>query len=137
MLIPLFLACKATPPSAVPEAVKRLSVVAPVPLEEAELSVIRETITLNPDEITYDEPAGTLVFSPGTRVRSAHYTHYILDLDSAVAVLGARPAEPVVVVVEIMSVEDGVHLPEEPLAASPDGGFRITNKTGRVLSAVK
>jgi len=136
MVIPLLLACQTTP-SAAPGTVRPPSADAPVLPAAPEPSVVRETITLNPDEVTYDESAGTLVFSPGARVRAAHYTHYILDLDSVESVLGARPVAPVVVVVELTEVEDGVYLPEEIQAAAPDGGFRVTNKTGRILSAVE
>lgn len=133
MILPLLLACKTTPPAPAIEA-PAIEAPAPAPPAEPAQAVTRETITLNPGEITYDEPAGTIVFSPGSRVRSASYTHYILELGSLEAVLGERPTEPVAVVVEITAVEEDVHVPDDPQAASPDGGFQITNKTGRIVS---
>ncbi|MFT5681331.1 MAG: hypothetical protein ACI8RZ_002237 [Myxococcota bacterium] len=133
MILLLSLACKTTPPPPTGVAPDAPSTTTPaLPVEEDE--VTRETITLDPDEITYDEPAGTAVFSPGSRVRSSSYTHYILELGSVESVLGGRPTEPVSVVVEITGIEDSTYSPDEPEAAQPDGGFQIINKTGRIVS---
>jgi hypothetical protein len=137
MMIWLLLSCKGTLTATVPVETKRPDIVAPLSATESAQPVVLETITLDPGEVTYDESAGTLIFSPGTRVRAARYTLYILDLGSVEAVLGARPAEPVTVVVEIAGIEEDNHIPDSPQAASPDGGFRITTKTGRIVSAVE
>lgn len=92
------------------------------------------TLTLNPDEMQYDEAAGTVTFSPGSGVRSASYTHYILDLASLEAALGGRPSAPVAVIVEITAESERVHSPSDPSMPQPQGGFQITERTGRVVS---
>ena len=131
MKLLILLACKTTPAPA--ESTTTGPAPAEPPAAADVVPVSQETITLDPDEITYDEAAGTLVFSPGSRVRSASYTNYTLDLASLESVLGERPTAPVSVLVEVTAVEERTHTPEDPRAQVPDGGFKITEKTGRVI----
>ena len=132
MILPIVIACKTTPsPTA---AVPSVDAPPHAGSEAPAVAITRETITLNPDEITVDETAGTLIFSPGSRVRSATYTHYILQLSSVEVILGSLPLEPISVIIEITKVEEDVHIPDSPMAASPEGGFQITKKTGRVVA---
>lgn len=91
------------------------------------------TITLDPDDITYDEHSNTARFTPGSRVRSATYTTYALDLASLEAVLGGRPSAPVDVVVELGPEQVQYSTPEDPSVPAPAGGFRIVTRAGRVI----
>lgn len=127
----VLLACKTSAPP-IPDT-PPTSTPAPVPVPAA-VEAEQVTLTLNPDELRYDEAAGTATFSPGSGVRSASYTHYILDLASLEAALGGRPAEPVAVIVEITGEAERVHSPSDPNMPQPEGGFQITERTGRVVS---
>ena len=49
-------------------------------------------------------------------------------------VLGGRPEEPVSVLVEVTQTDGRTHVPEDPNTPQPDGGFQITEYTGRVIS---
>jgi hypothetical protein len=109
--------------------------VAPAPAPAAEAPWTQLTLALDPDELRYDDDANTVTVSPGSAVRSAQYTHYVLDLDSLEAVLGARPTEPVSVTVEVGPPSVRTETPSDPMSASPSGGFEITTYTGRVVSS--
>jgi hypothetical protein len=102
--------------------------------EEPDVKTEQLSLTLDPEELSYDDEAGTVTFSPGSRVRSARYTHYLLDLESLEAALGGRPESPVTVIVALQSEESGAYSPSDPTLPQPQGGFRIIRRTGRVLS---
>lgn len=109
-----------------------LEVSSPEPAATATLE--RRTITLDPEETRWDETTGIATFSPGSRVQSASYTTWLLDLRSVEAVLGGRPTAPVDVVVEITSTETSRYTPEDPNLPSPMGGFENITITGRVVA---
>lgn len=119
-LLPLLLACaKNTDPEPATE-----------PAAEAAGEV---ELRLSPSELVYDEAAGTATYSPGSSVRSARYTHYVIDLASLESVLGGRPQAPVSVVVSVDEGTTELVTPEDPMAASPKGGFQITTYSAVVL----
>lgn len=100
---------------------------------EAPAAAARRVVVLDPTELSYDEAAGTVTFHPDSRRQSAEYTHYVLDLDSLVGVLGARPDAPVEVVIEVTGGETRTEVPDDPNMPQPLGGFQITTWTGRVV----
>lgn len=102
---------------------------------QAEPAWTQVSLDLDPDEMRYDDDANTVTVSPGSRVKSAHYTHYVLDLDSVESVLGGRPTAPVTVTVEVGPPAVRTETPSDPMSPSPSGGFQITTYTGRVVSA--
>lgn len=120
-LLFLLLACNPKPPPAVPPALPPLEAPAapPTPAE-------RRVLTLTPEELRWDEAAGTVTFSPGSAVQSAHYEHFVLDIAALEAALGARPAGPVAVEVALLEQHTRTEVPADPLAPAPMGGFQIT-----------
>jgi hypothetical protein len=100
----------------------------------AAAEVERLTLTLDPDDLTYDDPGGVVRFTPGSRVKSAEYTTYVLDLMSLEGLLGGRPSTPVAVVVEVGPPVAQTVVPEDPTLPSPLGGFRFTTRSGKVVA---
>lgn len=117
-------ACRATPPAGEP---------APAPEAAASAQEDPVRLILDPAAVSYDEAAGTATFSPGSAVMSASYTHYVLDLASLEAALGGRPEGPVAVLIEVTGEQTRSESPDDPSLPSPEGGFRITTVTGRVI----
>ncbi|MES2645041.1 MAG: hypothetical protein V4850_36480 [Myxococcota bacterium] len=105
-----------------------------VPAAPAAAEASRRTLTLDPEELTYDDAAGTVTFHPDSRRQSAAYTRYVLDLASLEAALGGRPEAPVQVLVEVTGGEPRNETPADPMVAQPQGGFAITIWTGRVVA---
>ncbi|MDP2316599.1 MAG: hypothetical protein Q8P41_27140 [Pseudomonadota bacterium] len=139
-LLLLLLACGAqhtpdapapeAPPAAAPPAAAPAAATAPAASSEA-----RElTITLDPSEMAYDDDAGTVRFSPDSRVKAASYTHYVLDLKSLEAALGGRPSARVAVVVSVTGGTPEKWVPADPNAPQPLGGFEDITWKGRVVA---
>lgn len=126
----LLLACTVrapTPPAApVPEPV----------LDASPARVGPTELVLVPEDLSWDEAAGTVTFAPGSRRMAAEYDTYVLDLASVLAVLGARPTEPVQVKVELGPPEEEGFTPTDPNLPAPQGGFRYTTWRGKVTGRV-
>jgi hypothetical protein len=138
-LLLLIAACRTASPPPVPivedapVAAQAAEPAAEAVPEAPAAAVERQTLTLDPDELTYDDAAKTVTFSPGSGVKSASYTHYVLDLASLESVLGGRPTAPVAVVVEVGPAVEENEKPADPSMSAPMGGFDITTYTGRVV----
>lgn len=91
-------------------------------------------VTLNPEELTWDEAAGTVSFTEDSAVQKAEYTRYVLDLASLEAALGGRPTAPVTVNIAVSREEEERETPDDPMLPAPEGGFRITTVYGRVVA---
>lgn len=102
--------------------------------EPASAEAPARAVTLNPEELQWDEAAGTVSFTEDSAVQKAEYTRYVLDLASVEAALGGRPTAPVTVNVIVSREEEERETPEDPLLPAPEGGFRITTVYGRVAA---
>ena len=128
-LIPLA-ACAGKPVPTAPTA-------APEPAEVTREGAERVTITLDPSEMSVDEAAGIATFSPGSRMMSAEYTHYLLDLASLKAALGGLPEAPVELIIAVDARTESSFRPEDPNLPSPMGGFLIKEVRAHVISKAK
>lgn len=97
----------------------------------------RKSLRLEPNELQWDDAAGTVTFSPDSNVMSSHYTHYVLDAASLKAVLGGKPTAPVTVDLEITGEETRRETPTDPKMPSPNGGFVITTVRAKVVFRTK
>lgn len=122
MLIFALLACATSPDEG------RRAPAAP-PLSEA----AAEVFTVDPAELRYDEAAGLAIWSPNSRVQSATYSVYELELASLLAVTGGRPTAPVALRLSLGPPDVRTETPADPTLPAPAGGFVITTRRGRVL----
>ncbi|MBK9643562.1 MAG: hypothetical protein IPO67_00130 [Deltaproteobacteria bacterium] len=96
-----------------------------------------QTLTLEPRLMTWDDAAGTVIYSPGSDRMTSEYTHFVLSAASVEAVLGGRPTEPVTVEVEVAGPTLTTQSPEDPNLPQPQDGYQITTWTGRAVRKVE
>jgi hypothetical protein len=96
-----------------------------------------QTLTLEPRLMTWDDAAGTVIYSPGSDRMTSEYSHFVLSAASVEAVLGGRPTEDVTVEVEVTGPTVTTESPADPNLPQPQDGFQITTWTGRVLRELK
>ena len=96
-----------------------------------------QTLTLEPRLMTWDDAAGTVIYSPGSDRMTSEYTHFVLNAASVEAVLGGRPTEPVTVEVEVAGPTLTTQSPEDPNLPQPQDGYQITTWTGRAVRKVE
>ncbi|MBK7759480.1 MAG: hypothetical protein IPI35_24410 [Deltaproteobacteria bacterium] len=96
-----------------------------------------QTLTLEPRLMTWDDAAGTVIYSPGSDRMTSEYTHFVLSAASVEAVLGGRPTEPVTVEVEVAGPALTTQSPEDPNLPQPQDGYQITTWTGRAVRKVE
>ena len=90
------------------------------------------SITLDPEEMVYDEGKGVVTFSPDSRRQSATYSHYVLTIASLETAVGGRPTAPVTVAIRATRTVKN-WTPKDPNAPAPMGGFDDITYTGVVL----
>ena len=90
-------------------------------------------LTINPVDLRVDQAMGALVYGPGSRVKSATYTEYWMDLDTALETLGGMPESEVSVRFQVVETKMRRVTPE-PNMPSPDGGIRITEHHGFLVA---
>ena len=93
----------------------------------------RVTLTIDPDELSYDEAKGTMTYSPNSKVRRASYTYYVFKTKNVEKVLGKRPTERVSLVVEVGEPIQSTHQAKDPRLAQPSGGFKSITYQGEVV----
>ena len=86
-------------------------------------------LNINPVDLRVDRVMGTLVYGPGSMVKSATYTEYWMDLDTALETLGGMPESEVSVRFQVVETKLRSVTPESDMP-SPDGGIRITELHG-------
>jgi len=86
-------------------------------------------LNINPVDLRVDRVMGTLVYGPGSMVKSATYTEYWMDLDTALETLGGMPESEVSVRFQVVETKLRSVTPESDMP-SPDGGIRITEHHG-------
>jgi hypothetical protein len=96
-----------------------------------------QTLTLEPRLMTWDDAAGTVIYSPGSDRMASEYTHFVLSAASVEAVLGGRPTEDVTVEVEVTGPTVKNESPEDPNLPQPQDGYQITTWTGRAVRKVE
>jgi hypothetical protein len=122
------LAC-ARPDSAILTPLPEKSPASPQPEGAPEIQVVR----LDPEELSWDQAAGTVTFSPGSRRMAAEYTTWILDSQGVLDAAGGPLMGPLEVRVEVTDFKREVHIPNDPKLPSPQGGFVYYTYRGRVL----
>jgi hypothetical protein len=90
-------------------------------------------VTLEPEEMTWDQAAGTVTYAPGGRRMAAEYTTWILDSKGVLEAAGGPLMGPLTVQVEVTDFKREVHIPNDPRLPSPQGGFTYYTYRGRVI----
>ena len=121
----LAIACARAPSGVSPSA--------PGAAEATPATSARQTLALDPSEITWDAASNVAIFEPDRGVQRAAYETWRLDLASLERALGGRPTAPVSVLVEVDSTEVRSVVPSDPTLPAPSGGFQITTRVARVV----
>ena len=132
-LLLAFAACATTPPT--PDATPSAEPAAPSGTDSTQTQI--KTLTLEPRLMTWDDAAGTVIYSPGSDRMASEYTHFVLSAASVEAVLGGRPTEDVTVEVEVTGPTVKNESPEDPNLPQPQDGYQITTWTGRAVRKVE
>ena len=126
-------ACATTPTT--PEPAAPAEPVAPNAADTTQTQV--RPLTLEPRLMTWDDAAGTVIYSPGSDRMTSEYTHYVLSAASVEAALGGRLTEDVTVEVEVTGPTVTSYSPADPNLPQPQDGYVITTWTGRVVRKVE
>jgi hypothetical protein len=137
MILLLLLACKtvtwtgdAAADVAVAPVVQEVEAMSPAPNP---IPKPMPLLTINPVDLRVDQAMGALVYEPGSRVKSATYTEYWMDLDTALETLGGMPESKVSIRFQVVETKMRRVTPEPDLS-SPDAGIRITEHHGFLVA---
>jgi hypothetical protein len=95
----------------------------------------RVTLTVHPDELSYDEAKGTMTYAPNSKVKRASYTYYVFQIKNVEEVLGGRPTKKTSLVVEVGEPKRSTYQAKDPRLAQPSGGFKSVTYQGVVIGA--
>ena len=108
-----------------------------VTLDELELHLKsltnRMTLTIDPDELSYDEAKGTMTYAPNRKVKRASYTYYVFKIKNVEEILGERPTKKTSLVVEVGEPKRSTYQAKDPRLAQPSGGFKSITYQGVVV----
>ena len=137
MTLLLLLACKtvtstaeAVPDVPVEQAVEELEQIPAAPVISPKPMPL---LTINPSDLRVDEANGALIYAPGSKVQSASYVEYWMELDQALETLGGLPESELRMHFQVVETKVRTVTPE-PNMPSPSGGIKITEHHGFLVA---